>query len=150
MNADGGVRQSTALTYLAPARQRPNLTIRGDAMVDRVFFTGDRAISVRLAVSGEEIPGGSVILAAGTYGSPAILMRSGIGPAEHLRAVGIVVREDLDGVGRSLRDHPLLGLRFAAVPPGEPPAPPAPSAATQAAVSTAAATRSPGVGRQGE
>ena len=117
LNALGGVRQSTALTYLAPARGRPNLEVRGGAMVDRVRLVGNRAVGVRLAGYGEEISGGAVILAGGTYGSPAILMRSGIGPAEHLRTIGVAVRGDLDGVGRSLRDHPLLGLRFAAVPP---------------------------------
>jgi choline dehydrogenase len=100
----GGVRQSTALTYLAPARVRPNLTVRGGAMVDRVRLVGNRAVGVLLAGSGEEISGGSVILAGGTYGSPAILMRSGIGPAEILRTIGVAAREDLDGVGRSLRD----------------------------------------------
>ena len=122
MNTRAGVRQSTALTYLARARGRPNLTIRVDAAVHRVLFSGRRATGVELAPSGESIRGGHVILAAGTYGSPVILLRSGIGPAGHLKEIGVPVREDLDGVGRGLRDHPLLGLRFSALPP-VPPAP---------------------------
>jgi choline dehydrogenase len=117
MNTINGIRQSTALTYLAQARQRPNLTIRSDVLVDRVVFEKKRAVGVRLAEPAETIRAGHVILSAGSYGSPAILIRSGIGPADHLKSLGISVLEDLGGVGQNLIDHPLLALVFAADPP---------------------------------
>jgi choline dehydrogenase len=114
LNGFGGIRWSTALTYLAAARQRPNLTIRSGALVDRVLFAGPRAIGIHLAEPAETLYADHIILAAGAYGSPAILLRSGIGPAGHLEALNIPVREDLPGVGQHLSDHPLLVLRFAA------------------------------------
>ena len=113
MNTLAGVRQSTALTYRAPARRRPNLAVRGETLVDCVRFDGARAVGVRLAGSGETLDGGRVVLAAGAYGSPAILLRSGLGPADDLRAAGIAVLRDVPGVGQDLREHPLLGLRLA-------------------------------------
>jgi choline dehydrogenase len=108
----GGIRQSAALAYLRPARARPNLTVRAGAAVDRVIFEGRRAVGLRLAGSGETIRATRVILAAGAYGSPAILLRSGLGPAEELRPLGIPVLEDLPGVGHNLIDHPLLAVEF--------------------------------------
>jgi len=114
MNTIAGVRQSTAQTYLAQARARPNLTVRSRALVDRLLFEGRRAVGVRLAQSEETIWAGTILLSAGTYNSPMILMRSGLGPAQHLRELDIPVLEDLPGVGANLMDHPLLGMRFAA------------------------------------
>ena len=119
-NAVAGVRQSTALTYLAAARGRPNLTIRSGALVDRIMFKVRRAVGVRLAEAAEIIPAHHVILAAGTFGSPAVLLRSGIGPAMHLNSLGIDVLADLPGVGQKLSDHPRFGLRFAVLPPAQP------------------------------
>jgi choline dehydrogenase len=116
MNGYGGARQSAAQSYLQPARSRHNLKIRPYSTVDCVAFEGRRAVGVRL-VEGEMIPAGRVILSAGAYGSPAILMRSGLGPAEHLRSLGIPVVEDLPGVGQNLMDHPLQGLAFASRAP---------------------------------
>src|SRR6185369_17097355 len=117
-NTVAGVRQSTALTYLARARHRSNLTIRGDALMDRVLFDGRRAAGIRLAQSAETIAADHVILAAGAFGSPAILLRSGVGPADDLHSLGIDVLAERPGVGRRLADHPRFGLRFAvAVPP---------------------------------
>jgi choline dehydrogenase len=116
-NAVAGVRQSTALTYLAAARSRANLTIRSDVLIDRVVFDGRRATGIRLAQAAETIEADHVILAAGAFGSPAILLRSGIGPADQLRSLGIDVLAELPGVGRRLADHPRFGLRFAAAPP---------------------------------
>ena len=84
--------------------------------IDRVLFAGQRAIGVRLA-DGETISAARVILAAGAFGSPAILLRSGVGPADELRALGIPVQADRPGVGRDLVDHPRFGLRYA-TPPG--------------------------------
>jgi choline dehydrogenase len=117
MNQVNRVRQSTALTYLPRARSRHNLTVQGDALVDRVLFEGNRAVGVHLAGSTKKHSCKHVILSAGTYGSPAILMRSGIGPADHLEAIRIDVLVDLAGVGQNLMDHPLFQLNFEAKPP---------------------------------
>ena len=84
LNVVDGRRINTGMAYLGDdVRRRPNLTIMGDAEVDSVVFDGRRATGVRLA-NGETIAAGQVILSAGAYGSPAILMRSGIGPSSHL------------------------------------------------------------------
>jgi choline dehydrogenase len=102
-----GVRMNTGMTYLNDAvRARPNLTIRGDVEVDRLLLEGQRATGVHL-VTGEVVSGGEVILCAGAFGSPAVLMRSGIGPSAHLRSLGIPVFADLP-VGTRLQDHPLI------------------------------------------
>jgi choline dehydrogenase len=108
-NVRNGLRMSTALAYLAPARGRPNLSIRPDAVVDRVEMSGTKVRGIRIA-GGEIVEGDMVVLAAGAYGSPAILMRSGIGPAARLREIGIPVAADLAGVGENLIDHPLVAV----------------------------------------
>ncbi|HEV1996545.1 MAG TPA: GMC oxidoreductase, partial [Candidatus Dormibacteraeota bacterium] len=105
-NLKDGVRQSTLVTYIAMARGRQNFTLRAGSLVDRLLCEGDRATGVVLA-GGEEVRAGQVVLAAGAYNTPAILMRSGIGPAAALRAAGIPCRLDLPGVGRNLMDHPV-------------------------------------------
>ena len=110
-----GVRQSTALTYLAPARPRANLTVRSGVLVDRVLFEGRRAVGIRAVDPAETFYGERIILAAGAYGSPAILLRSGLGPADQLQRLGIGVQEPFVGVGQHLIDHPLYRLRLAAV-----------------------------------
>jgi choline dehydrogenase len=113
-NEVDGVRQSAALTYLLPARTRPNLTIRSSVLVDRILFAGCRAVGVELAASRETIEAAQVILAAGAYGSPAILLRSGIGPADDLLPLGIPVVAELPGVGRNLAEHPFVAINFGA------------------------------------
>ena len=105
-NLRDGVRQSTLVTYIAAARGRQNLALRADTLVDRVLLDGLRATGVVLA-NGEEVTAGRVVLAGGAYNTPALLMRSGIGPAEALRACGIESRLDLRGVGQNLMDHPV-------------------------------------------
>jgi choline dehydrogenase len=108
---------STALTHLQPARPRPNLTVKGDALVDRVVLRGARARGVQLA-SGAVIAAERVVLAAGTYASPTILLRSGIGPAAHLREMRVEVVADQPGVGANLADHPLVAVDLrCSVPP---------------------------------
>lgn len=104
-------RVSTNDAYLEDGRNLPNLTIRGDALVDQVLFEGNRAIGVRYRAGEQDVTehAGAVILSAGSIHSPAILMRSGIGPQEQLRALGINVRADLP-VGRGLQDHPMAVL----------------------------------------
>ncbi len=99
-------RRVTGLDAWLPAPGgNPGLAVRTDALVDSVLVEAGRAVGVRLA-DGSEIPAGWVVLSGGTYGSPAVLLRSGIGPANELRAQGISVRLDLRGVGDNLADHP--------------------------------------------
>src|SRR5438093_615123 len=90
----------------AAAPGRPNLEVRGGAMVDRLLFDGDRVTGVVLA-DGEEIRAPRTVLAAGAYNSPQVLLRSGVGDAAHLRRHGIGVHLELPEVGRHLTDHPL-------------------------------------------
>ncbi len=112
VNTRDRLRMSAALTHLEPARARANLTVRGLASVDRIEVEGDRASGVRL-VDGERIRADLVVLAAGAYASPAVLLRSGIGPASELRELGIEPVVDLPGVGRGLTDHPLVSVDVA-------------------------------------
>ena len=110
-----GVRQNVGLVYLtAEVRRRPNLTIRGDVTIDRVLFDGTAAAGV-LAADGTVYRGREVILSGGTYGSPAILLRSGVGPADELAALGIGVVADLP-VGRRLQDQPGYYNAYALAP----------------------------------
>lgn len=105
LNIIGGKRINTGLAYLTDdVRQRPNLTIRGGAEVDRIAFDGTRAAGVRL-LDGETVHTGQVILSAGTFGSPTILMRSGVGPGAHLKQLDIPVLLDAP-VGARMKDHP--------------------------------------------
>lgn len=105
LNVVDGRRINTGTAYLTDeVRRRPNLTIRGGAEVDALVLDGTRAAGVRL-VGGETIAAGQVVLSAGAFGSPAILMRSGIGPAAHLTDLGIPVVLDAP-VGNHLKEHP--------------------------------------------
>ncbi len=112
LNQVEGIRQSSAVTHLAQARHRPNLTVRPGVTVDRVDIVERSTRSVRLT-NGERLDADLVVLCAGTYGSPAILMRSGIGPPHPLRAVGIEPLVHLPAVGANLRDHPMFALSYA-------------------------------------
>jgi choline dehydrogenase len=114
-NAVDGVRISTALAYLSPVRTRRNLDVRANAVVDRVLISNGRAVGVRL-VGGDEVGADSVVLSAGAYGSPAILLRSGVGPAGDLRSLGIDSVLDLAGVGANLIDHPALSVDMPTAP----------------------------------
>jgi choline dehydrogenase len=98
VNAVGTVRWNAAFAYLDPARRRENLTILGDTLVDRVLLHGDRAVGA--ATSAGELRAPTVVLAAGAYGSPGILLRSGIGPERGLP------------VGEGLCDHVGVGFGF--------------------------------------
>ncbi len=104
MSSRDGVRMTTAQAYLRAGAARPILTIKTSAQVADILFEGTRAAGIRL-LDGTVIGAGCVVLSAGTYGSPSILMRSGIGPPEHLRALGLPVRVALPGVGQNLMDH---------------------------------------------
>jgi choline dehydrogenase len=115
VNVVDGVRQSTAIAYLTPdVRRRPNLTIRGGVNVDRVVLDGTTAAGV-IADDGTTYAADEVILSGGTYGSPAILMRSGIGPAADLTSLGIDVIANLP-VGQRLQDQALIPNGFALAP----------------------------------
>lgn len=115
VNIYEGIRWNTALGYLDPVRDRPNLRIIGGALVDRVEVANGRAIAVHAIVAGERvrIAAARIVLAAGAYGSPAVLLRSGIGPTDDLRALGITPVHPLPGVGNGLVDHPTVKVRFA-------------------------------------
>jgi len=135
MNIENGTRLSTALTYLTDeVWRRDNLTIRGESLVDTVRFDRRRATGVRLA-GGEEIEADTVILAAGTIGSGALLLRSGVGPAADLDGLAIPVVADLP-VGRHYMDQP-ASLVLHATTPGK-------LGATEPAVSVILAARSGG------
>jgi len=106
LNVVAGVRQHTALAYLTEqVRHRPNLIVLGRAEADRVLFRGPTATGVQ-TVDGTVYEAGQVILAAGAYGSAAILLRSGIGPARDLADLAIDVVADLP-VGQHLQDQPI-------------------------------------------
>jgi choline dehydrogenase len=111
-----GVRQSTAIAYLDPVRGRANLEVRGDTLVDRIVFDRTRATGVLLA-DGSEIEAGHIVLSAGTYNTPTILLRSGIGPAQELVALGVEVLLDAPGVGKNLMEHPVMFNIYAAKEP---------------------------------
>ncbi|AOS61921.1 GMC family oxidoreductase [Actinoalloteichus hymeniacidonis] len=110
-NSFGTKRVSTNDAYLEPARDRANLTVIGNALVDRVLFVGNRVVGVRAIVDGEptDFHAGEVVLSAGAIHSPALLQRSGVGIASELRELGIEPIADLP-VGRNLQDHPGIGL----------------------------------------
>ena len=115
MNIVNGVRVNTGMAYLTDeVRSRANLLIRADSLVDKVLFDGKRAIGVQLA-DGEKLLAAEVILSAGSYGSAAILLRSGIGPREDLRALQIPLVAELP-VGQNLMDHPFYYNAYAANP----------------------------------
>ena len=108
LNNPNGIRMSTALGYLDQARHRLNLTIRPNCTVHRIIFEGNRATGVELESGGEKfvVEGDEIILSSGAIGSPQILMLSGVGPADHLRSLGIPVVLDKPGIGQNMRDHP--------------------------------------------
>jgi choline dehydrogenase len=115
VNVVDGVRQNTGMVYLTDeVRSRPNLEISGDVLVNRVLFDQLGATGV-VTADGAEISAGEVILSAGTYGSAAILLRSGVGPAADLVQLGIDVVADLP-VGQHLQDQPFYYNGYALKP----------------------------------
>ena len=104
----GGRRCSAAVAFLRPAMRRPNLTVRTEALATRVVLDGARARGVAYLRGGRERVAHAereILLSGGVYNSPQLLMLSGIGPADHLREMGIEVALDLPGVGQNLQDH---------------------------------------------
>jgi choline dehydrogenase-like flavoprotein len=110
----GGWRCSTADAFLHPAARRPNLSVRTSVFVKRIVFEGSRAVGVEVVEDGKPETiwaEREVILAAGAYQSPVVLMLSGIGPAEDLALFGIRVLQDLP-VGQNLQDHCMCNVNF--------------------------------------
>jgi choline dehydrogenase len=107
-----GRRQSSAMAFLRPALGRPNLTVFMDAPATGLVIERGRCHGVRYRHAGRDHvvrAGSEVILCTGSLESPRLLMLSGIGPADHLASLGIPVVADLQGVGRNLQDHLLVG-----------------------------------------
>jgi choline dehydrogenase len=117
-NIYNGVRWNTAFAYLDPVRDRPNLSIRGDVLVDRVVVEHGHVTAVEVIgpAGPARIETRQVVLSGGTYGSPAVLLRSGIGAPEEIRANGGAVVHALPGVGKNLQDHPALNVVFSGTP----------------------------------
>ena len=113
-NIRDGRRQSTAIAYLGPARDRPNLTIAPDTSATRLVLEGRRIIGVELdGPNGVRRVGAErVVLSAGVYHSPQVLMLSGIGSPEDLARVGLPVQHPLDGVGQNYQDHAVVYMTF--------------------------------------
>ncbi len=104
----GGIRNSTARAYLHPALARPNLSVMTGATTSRILFEGTRATGIEVIRGGRATvlrAERGVILSAGVFNSPQILLRSGVGNADDLKALGIDVVRHLPGVGRNLQDH---------------------------------------------
>ncbi len=114
-----GRRASAARAFLYPAMRRPNLTVRTHALVQRVLLESGRAVGIEYMQDGRlrrVRAEREVVLSGGVYGSPQMLLLSGIGPAEELRAHGIEPVLDLPGVGKNLIEHPLSFTLNAARP----------------------------------
>jgi len=115
VNVVDGIRWNASFAYLDPVRDRVRIIDR--ATIDRISF-GDNGTTVICEREGEQllVDAGTVVLAAGVYGTPGILERSGIGDPVVLRAAGIEVRHELPGVGANLHDHPLVEVDRAVGP----------------------------------
>ncbi|TBU95977.1 GMC family oxidoreductase [Phytopseudomonas dryadis] len=109
-----GERIPTSVCYLSDdVRRRGNLTVRTDCLVERVLFKANRAIGARIIPAHgapSDLPAREVIVCAGAIHSPALLMRSGIGPADELTRLGISLVADRPGVGRNLMEHPSIAV----------------------------------------
>ena len=117
LSIDGGKRSSTARGYLAPAMRRPNLTVVTHALATRLLIERARTIGVEYACDRALVKvhaDREVLLSAGSFNSPQILLLSGIGPADEVKAVGIAPIHDLPGVGRNLSEHPNSATMFKA------------------------------------
>jgi choline dehydrogenase len=117
-NTRDGKRLSATIAYLDPARARPNLTIIDEAQVGSLTIEGNRATGVRYRRDGNSYSATAdkIVLSAGVYHSPQILMLSGVGPSAELRRLGIAVTRDMPGVGENYQDHPMVTMNFKANP----------------------------------
>jgi len=112
-----GRRASTAETYLRPARHRRNLTVECNAVTRKILFSGIKAVGVEYARNSEIVQvfaDREIVITAGAYNSPQLLLLSGIGPADEVAAHGIKPVVDLPGVGRNLQDHAVVAMSYEA------------------------------------
>ena len=118
-NISRGRRWSASTAYLRPIRDRANLTVRTRAFVERVHFDGTRATGVSYQHRGasRRVDADEIILCGGAIATPQILQLSGVGPAEHLRSLGIDVVADLPGVGQNMQDHLEVYIQYASKQP---------------------------------
>ena len=132
LNNPGGVRMSTAITYLDTCRHRLNLTVRANVLAKRIVFDDGsldnslsrgervrvRAVGVEVDSGGETfvVEGEEIILSAGAIHSPHLLLLSGVGPVDELRPFGITPVHDLPGVGRGMKNHPSVSIVFRSHP----------------------------------
>ena len=115
LTVNGGKRHSAAAAFLVPILDRPNLTVQTSALVTRLLFEGIRAVGVEYRYQGtlhQVYVNQEVLLSAGVFDSPKLLMLSGIGNTDHLQASNIPVLAALPGVGQNLQDHPLVGIGY--------------------------------------
>ncbi len=117
----GGTRCSAAVAYLHPAKSRPNLTVETKAYATRVIMEGNRAVGVEYEQGGQlkQVHADrEVLLSGGVFNSPQLLMLSGIGPADHLKDMGIDPVIDSPGVGKNLQDHLAVLVHYSRTEPG--------------------------------
>src|SRR5262249_21370161 len=110
-----------AVAFLRPAMRRPNLAVETNALATRVILEGARATGVEYARNGRLHRASAtreVLLAGGAFTTPQLLMLSGIGPADHLRPIGLEPRVNLPGVGQNLQDHLSVDVHHARRSPG--------------------------------
>jgi choline dehydrogenase len=115
-----GRRWSAADAYLRPALKRPNLAVHTQAQATQILFDGRRAVGVAYLHNGEkrqERARREIILSGGAVNSPQLLLLSGVGPADHLRQMGIPLVADLPGVGQNLQDHVVCGVAYQCTQP---------------------------------
>jgi choline dehydrogenase len=122
-NSKDGKRQSATVAYLNPARHRPNLTIIDEAPVTSLLLNGKRVTGVRYRKDARELTptADKVVLSAGVYHSPQIMMLSGIGPSAQLKQMGIPVVQEMAGIGENYQDHPMLTMTFKSNPANQKP-----------------------------
>ncbi len=113
VNIQNGQRRSPADAFLHPAKASGKLTVRTDSRVAKMLFKDKRAMGVELLSGQQLFARKGVVLSAGSIESPALLMRSGVGPAAHLKSLGIPVIKDAPEVGQNLHDHPVVGVHHA-------------------------------------
>jgi choline dehydrogenase len=114
-NIKGEVRWNAAFALLDPVRQQPGLTILANTLAERLLLEQGRAVGLLCQAQGQmlELRASTFVLCAGAYASPLLLLRSGIGPGQHLQDMGIQELIALPGVGQNLHDHPGITLHFA-------------------------------------
>lgn len=115
INIKNGKRHSANEAYIEPIAGRKNFTLSTNSYATRLLFEGNRCVGVEYTQNGKTQTAratGEVIVAGGALESPKLLMLSGIGPADHLKQVGVAVRQDLPGVGQNFHNHVLTGVIY--------------------------------------